>query len=120
MARKIREKNAADSFRSSIAGRKLNFGLKSARESLEKGVARTKSIVQKKGISKRAKSIAHRMVSARKAGAKRVVKVVVSGKELARKIWNDPLMKEFAEKQAKLIKETLDKAERKFKKRVNW
>ncbi len=41
-------------------------------------------------------------------------------KKLVRKISREPEVKEFFEKQAELAKRTLDKAERKVKKKLHW
>ncbi len=113
MAKKTQRK--ADIIKSSLgkAGRiqreTFEKGAEFAGGPVKAGIARVKSIVPRRKLSE-----------ARRAGAKRALTLIARARDLARKIWADPVMQEYAEKQAKLIKETLDKAEIKIKKKVNW
>lgn len=56
----------------------------------------------------------------RKRRGSRIKALFARSKVVLSSLLREPEVKEYAEKQAKLIKETLDSLERKFKKRIHW
>ena len=47
-------------------------------------------------------------------------KLTIQSKKIAKRIMDDPITKEYLDKQAELAKETVDKVEHRIKNKLNW